>query len=31
VPEQALSGDAPAPALQALVHLFDLSSDGIRR
>jgi glutamyl-tRNA reductase len=27
VPEQALSEDTPAPALQALVDLFDLHSD----
>jgi len=27
VPEQALSDNAPAPALQALVHLFDLHGD----
>jgi glutamyl-tRNAGlu reductase-like protein len=27
VPEQALSEDTPAPALRALVHLFDLHND----
>jgi glutamyl-tRNA reductase len=27
VPEQALSENTPAPALQALVHLFDLTRD----